>query len=217
MGRAPGRRRRGGTADRGRQPGRLPRRLRAAAGTAGRGSRRDVHRGGARDLEEIDTKWDDFFALDEQAAALYAQDTPASTDAADTLILNEGFGVYYELIDLTTALRESLEHRAEVAHTAAEDVQTRTTRIMVAVIVLGALLVFGTAFLVARRIIRPLGAVMDVATALAAGDLTKTSGVTQGGEVGRTAAALDEAIGKLRGVCRRWCRRRMRWRRRRRS
>src|SRR4051794_9068682 len=73
--------------------------------------------------DEIDAKWDDFFALDDQAAALYAQDTPASTDAADTLILNEGFGVYYELIDLTTALRESLVDRVHAAHTAAEDAQ----------------------------------------------------------------------------------------------
>jgi methyl-accepting chemotaxis protein len=150
--------------------------------------------------EEIDGKWDDFFALDDQAAALYAQDTPATTDAADALILDQGFGVYYELIDLTNALRDSLDHRVEQAHVAAEDEQARTTGIMIGVIVLGAVLVLGIAFMVARRITRPLGAVMDVATALAAGDLTKTSGVTQDDEVGRTAAALDEAIGNLREV-----------------
>jgi methyl-accepting chemotaxis protein len=150
--------------------------------------------------EEIDAKWDDFFALDEEAAALYAQNTPASTDAADTLILNEGFGVYYELIDLTTALRESLEKRVAAAHVAGEDRQATTTQIMIGIIILGALIVFGVAFTVARRITRPLAAVMDVATALAAGDLTKTSGVSQGDEVGRTAAALDEAVVDLRDV-----------------
>jgi methyl-accepting chemotaxis protein len=151
-------------------------------------------------VDEIDAKWDDFFALDEQAAALYAQDTAATTDAADNLILNQGFAVYYDLIDLTEALHGSLDQRVEAAYVAAEDTQTQTTRIMIAVIVLGALFVFGTAYLVARRIIRPLGAVMDVATALAAGDLTKTSGVSQDDEVGRTAAALDQAVGNLRGV-----------------
>ncbi|SNR71347.1 methyl-accepting chemotaxis protein [Blastococcus mobilis] len=150
--------------------------------------------------DEIDAKWDTFFTLDEQAAALYAQNTAATTDAADTLILNEGFGVYYELIDLTNALHESLENRVEVARLAAEDRQAQTTQIMIAVIVLGVFVVLGVAFAVARRITRPLGAVMDVATALAAGDLTRTSGVTQSDEVGRTAAALDEAIGSLRGV-----------------
>jgi methyl-accepting chemotaxis protein len=150
--------------------------------------------------EEIDGKWDAFFELDDQAVALYAQDTPATTDAADTLILNEGFGVYYELIDLTTALDESLDNRVAEAQQAAEDEQAQTTAIMIGVIVLGALVVAVVSLLVARRITRPLGAVMGVATALAAGDLTRTSGVSQGDEVGRTAAALDEAIANLRGV-----------------
>jgi methyl-accepting chemotaxis protein len=151
-------------------------------------------------IEQIDAKWDDFFTLDDQAAALYAQNTAVSTDAADTLILNEGFGVYYELIDLTTALRESLEKRVAGAHTAAESRQATTTEIMIGIIVIGALTVLGVAFMVARRITRPLAAVMGVATALAAGDLTKTSGVSQGDEVGRTAAALDEAVVNLREV-----------------
>jgi methyl-accepting chemotaxis protein len=150
--------------------------------------------------EEIDTKWDDFFALDDKAAALYAQNTPASTDAADEVILQSGFGVYYELIDLTTALRDSLEKRVAAAHTGAEDRRATTTQIMIGIIILGALVVLGIAVMVARRITRPLAAVMGVATALAAGDLTKTSGVSQGDEVGRTAAALDEAVVDLREV-----------------
>jgi methyl-accepting chemotaxis protein len=149
---------------------------------------------------DIDAKWDDFFALDEKAAALYAQNTPASTDAADEVILQSGFGVYYELIDLTTALRDSLDKRVAAAHVAAEGRQATTTRIMIGIIILGAMIVLGVAFLVARRITRPLAAVMGVATALAAGDLTKTSGVSQGDEVGRTAAALDEAVLDLREV-----------------
>ena len=150
--------------------------------------------------EEIDTKWDEFFALDDKAAALYAQDTPASTDAADEVILQSGFAVYYDLIDLTTGLRESLDKRVAAAHAAAESRQASTTHIMVAIIVLGALVVLAVAFMVARRITRPLAAVMGVAAALAAGDLTKTSGVRQGDEVGRTAAALDEAVVDLRKV-----------------
>ncbi|MBN1094544.1 methyl-accepting chemotaxis protein [Blastococcus sp. TML/M2B] len=151
-------------------------------------------------VEQIDARWDDFFALDDQAAALYAQDTPEAIDAADQVILQDGFGVYYDLLDLTSTLRESLDDRLADARTAADEQQARTTQIMVGVIVLGGALVLAVALAVARRITRPLGAVVDVATALAAGDLTRTSGVVQGDEVGRTAAALDEAIGTLRVV-----------------
>ncbi|CAA9230766.1 MAG: Methyl-accepting chemotaxis sensor/transducer protein, partial [uncultured Blastococcus sp.] len=148
--------------------------------------------------QQIEAKWGEFFALDEEAVALYAENTPASTDAGDVVVLQRGFDVYFELIDLTTTLRDSLAERTEAAKLAAEDRQERTTQIMVGAIVVGALLVLGVALLVARRITRPLGALMTVATALAAGDLTKTSGVTQNDEVGRTAAALDEALGSLR-------------------
>jgi methyl-accepting chemotaxis protein len=151
-------------------------------------------------FDKIKAKWDDFFAIDDKVVALYSQNTPASTDAADAMILGEGYGVYYEVIDLTVTLRDSLEKRSHAAHMAAKNQQAQTTAIMIGVILLGALVVLGIAFFVARRITRPLGAVMDVATALAAGDLTKTSGVTQSDEVGRTAAALDEAIGNLREV-----------------
>ena len=74
-------------------------------------------------VEQIDGKWDEFFELDEQAAALYAQNTPAAVETADEVILQSGFGVYYELIDLTTALRASLDERAEAARQAADDRQ----------------------------------------------------------------------------------------------
>jgi methyl-accepting chemotaxis protein len=151
-------------------------------------------------FKEITAKWDEFFALDNQVAALYAQNTPASTEAADALILGSGFDVYYAVTDLTHQLRDSVKARAHAASKAAADDQARTTKVMIAIIVLGALLVLGIAFAMARRITRPLGAVMSVATALAAGDLSRTSGVTQDDEVGRTAAALDEAIGNLREV-----------------
>ncbi|SFL95665.1 HAMP domain-containing protein, partial [Geodermatophilus ruber] len=156
--------------------------------------------GEAAIYDEILVKWDEFFAIDDQVVALFAQNTPQATETAEAMILNDSFGVYYEVIDLTAALRESLANRVDLAHTAAEDQQAQTTQIMIGIIVLGALLVLAAAFMVAQRITRPLGAVMDVATALAAGDLTKSSGVTQDDEVGRTAAALDEAVGHLRGV-----------------
>jgi methyl-accepting chemotaxis protein len=149
-------------------------------------------------FSKIQTDWDKFFAFDDKAVALYRQNSLASTNAADALILGDSYNVYFEIIKLTSSLRTSLEKRAAQATADADSQQTATTRLIAAAIVLGALVVFAVAFAVARRITRPLGAVMAVATALAAGDLTKNSGVTQGDEVGRTAAALDDAVAGLR-------------------
>jgi methyl-accepting chemotaxis protein len=148
----------------------------------------------------IQQQWTTFFGIDDKVAALYAQDTPATTDAADALITGDGYNVYFKVVDLTKKLRASVDKRLAAAITAAADQQASTTRIMIAVMVLGALVAVAVALLVGRRIVRPLAAVMDVATALAKGDLTRSSNVQQNDEVGRTAAALDEATAALREV-----------------
>jgi methyl-accepting chemotaxis protein len=144
--------------------------------------------------------WDTFFAFDDQVVALYNQDTPASTDAADALILGDSYNVYFEIIDLTAQLRQSVEQRLEQATRAADDQQATTTWIMISAGILGALAVLAIAVPVTRRIVRPLDAVVSVATAMAAGDLTRTTGVDRGDEVGRAAAALDAAQSSLRAV-----------------
>jgi methyl-accepting chemotaxis protein len=151
-------------------------------------------------FNRISTDWDKFFTLDDQVAALYAQDTPASTDAADALVLGDSYDVYFELIDLTHQLRQSLDERTAQAGAAAQDSQSSTSRTMILVVVLGALLVLGIALAVVRRIVRPLEAVRSVATALADGDLTRSSGVDRADEVGEVAAALDRAQVNLRGL-----------------
>ena len=103
--------------------------------------------------------------IDDKVVALYQQNTPASTDAADALILGDGYNVYYEIIKLTTTLRSSMEKRAAQATAAADAQQTsddpadRRGRSS-----LGRAGRAGRSpCVVARRIVRPLGAVMAVA------------------------------------------------------
>ncbi len=150
--------------------------------------------------EQIVDQWDTFFTVDDQAAALYAQGTPAATDAADALILDQGYGVYFDILELTGELRASLEQRVDEATAVAETQHRRTLWTMAAVVALGALVVAGLALAVARRVVRPLSAVTRVAEGLAAGDLTRRTGVVRDDEVGRAAAALDAAVEDLRGV-----------------
>ena len=150
--------------------------------------------------DRITTEWDRFFEIDGQVAALYSQNTPPTTEAADALILGDGYDVYFGIIDLTRELKESLQDRITAATAEAQSEATRTQWTMVAVVVLGALFVLGLALAIARRIVRPINAVASVAEALAAGDLTRTTGVSRDDEVGRAAAAIDAALGELRTV-----------------
>jgi len=151
-------------------------------------------------FRRIVTDWDKFFAFDDKAVALYQQNTAASTDAADALILGDSYKVYFEITDLTQKLRSSVENRAKLASAAADAQQSSTSSLIVGLIVAGSLLVLGVALAVARRIIRPLKAVTSLASAMADGDLTRVSGVHQNDEVGRMAAALDRAQESLREV-----------------
>ncbi len=62
----------------------------------------------------------------------------------------------------------------------------------------GIVLAVGLGLVVARSMARSVGRVQEVAQALAAGDLTKSSGLTTRDELGRMGADLDAAVGSLR-------------------
>ncbi|WP_448615010.1 methyl-accepting chemotaxis protein [Modestobacter sp. URMC 112] len=151
-------------------------------------------------FEQIQTQWDAYFAVDDQVVAAYRQGTPAGVEAGDALVLGDGYEVYFQVLELTAQLRESVDARTAAAGEAADVQQQRSLWIMVAAIVVGAIATLALAVAVARRIVRPLNAVVSVAAAVAAGDLTRTTGVQRGDEVGRAAAALDGAVADLREV-----------------
>ncbi|QTE28131.1 methyl-accepting chemotaxis protein [Pengzhenrongella sicca] len=64
----------------------------------------------------------------------------------------------------------------------------------------GSVLALALGVLVTRSLTSGIRKVKYVADGLAAGDLTRSSGLTQGDEVGQTAAALDHASANLKGL-----------------
>ncbi|MBB4754899.1 methyl-accepting chemotaxis protein [Actinoplanes lobatus] len=66
------------------------------------------------------------------------------------------------------------------------------------VLALGVLLSLLVGFRVAARVSKTVQAVSRLADKLAEGDLTGTSGVRSGDEIGQMASSLDEAVGRLR-------------------
>jgi methyl-accepting chemotaxis protein len=64
----------------------------------------------------------------------------------------------------------------------------------------GLAIAIGVGLLVARGLVRGVRRVQEVAEALAAGDLTKSSGLTTKDELGRMGASLDDAVETLRSV-----------------
>ncbi len=148
----------------------------------------------------IEDQWAAFFVVDSQAVAAYAADGEAAVETGDQLILGPGWDVYYEVFVLTAELRDSVGARVAAAATAADEQRAQARLVMIVAILLGAIATCALALVVSRRIVRPLGAVVEVAEAMAAGDLTRTTGVARADEVGRAAAALDSAVADLRAV-----------------
>jgi methyl-accepting chemotaxis protein len=68
----------------------------------------------------------------------------------------------------------------------------------IVLLVIGLALALGLGLMVARGIVRTLTRVKDVCLALAAGDLTRTTGLTSRDEPGQIGRALDAALGRLR-------------------
>jgi methyl-accepting chemotaxis protein len=161
----------------------------------------DVLDAGERDtFEQIRSTWDDFFAADDQAVAAYEQGTPAGTDAGDAVILGAVYDAYYQLLQLTEQLHGSVEQRVQAESVAAQDARTGALWTVGGALAAGLLGVLALAWWVSGRMVGGLHRLRDTAVAMAAGDLTRSSGVRRADEVGDTAVALDEALGTLRAT-----------------
>jgi methyl-accepting chemotaxis protein len=125
--------------------------------------------------------------------------TAAGDTAGWTQLRNE------QVTPLMTGLVDSLDGLTQDRSAAAADdaanaqsAYESTRAVLLATLVLGVLLAVGLGILVARSIVGRLRKLQAAVTGLAAGDLTVTTGVDAGDEVGRTAALLDSALVDLR-------------------
>jgi methyl-accepting chemotaxis protein len=87
---------------------------------------------------------------------------------------------------------------ASTAAAAARSSSTSSRILSIVLLGVGLLLALGLGMLVAGAIVRPLTRVREVCDALAAGDLTRSTGLTSRDEPGRMGQALDAAMGRLR-------------------
>jgi methyl-accepting chemotaxis protein len=149
-------------------------------------------------LTGIESTWKTYTALvqDELFPLGFADDMTAWIKVRDT-----------KSLPLTTKLGELLataekaEKADAVTMAGAAQAQYHRSRILVIGLLAGGLvLAVGLGIFTSRRIMRSLGKVKDVADALAAGDLTHTTGLTSGDEPGQMGRALDSAVQNLRST-----------------
>ncbi len=142
--------------------------------------------------------------LDEYVAAVDEKLGPfaAKQDLAGWLKMNND-EVSLIAEGISSALGEIVESEDAEASDEAADAESayETARFTaIAVLLVGAALCLGIGLVVARSIASNVNRVRGVAEALAAGDLTATSGVTSSDEVGQMSASLDDATASLRSL-----------------
>jgi len=150
--------------------------------------------------DEILAGWDAFFAADDDVVALYAQDTPETTAQADDLIVGDAYAIYFDILDDTATLLDSVDHRVEDAQAATNAMAARALATLVVSIALAAAVVVALALVLSRKVLRGVTAVDRSLKALADGDLTVPADVSSRDEMGDMARSLHTAQDALRAL-----------------
>lgn len=103
-----------------------------------------------------------------------------------------------KMMNALTALVGTEQQGGEAALAKTKSTYLNDRLVAVATLATGFVLALGLGLLVSRRITRALRCVQSVVQALARGDRTTTSGLSSRDDVGRTGAALDDAIASVR-------------------
>ncbi len=162
-------------------------------------------------LEEVDTSvldaderaafdrlrpaWDEFFRWDDQVIEWLQ---PGTTEAIATALTSINGGpagaAYDQIIGIADEIATSTNERnADILEEQAA-AERRATALMVVTGLVAAALAGVMALLLSRAVLSPLTRIRAVADAMKARDLTVRTGLTSASELGRTGAALDEAV-----------------------
>ncbi|MGA2545166.1 MAG: methyl-accepting chemotaxis protein [Rectinemataceae bacterium] len=94
------------------------------------------------------------------------------------------------------ALRETGDAASESAHA-----QSRSISLVLSAVIIGAVILYvAIAFLIIRSITKPLGGLVAAVGKIGDGDLTVTTGISTGDELGKIAASVDGLVVDLRSL-----------------
>ncbi|MCC4594279.1 methyl-accepting chemotaxis protein [Xanthomonas campestris pv. phormiicola] len=105
-----------------------------------------------------------------------------------------------ELDALMSELGEVKEANASKANDATDEIYSSGTKTMIAIIIGGVLLGVGLGFFISRSVTKPIGKAVDVANALAEGDLSMVIESTSKDEAGQLLMAMRRMVEKLQQV-----------------
>jgi methyl-accepting chemotaxis protein len=153
-----------------------------------------------KDWSALRPAWDDFFRWDDQVSAWLREGDAGSLKAIESINGGDAGAAYNQIFGIADTVTESAQERVDVLNDKQQDAQSRTTAMLVAISLAGAVLAVVFAVVATRSVVRPLRKIQDVSEAIANRDLTHTTDLTGTDETGTAGAAVDAAVTRMRSL-----------------
>ncbi|CTP91478.1 methyl-accepting chemotaxis protein [Xanthomonas graminis] len=151
-------------------------------------------------LARFDTVWKDYLLHRGRFVEKVAREPLQHTSPELIDLSGKVRGASDELDLLMSELAAIKETRAAEASAETHAIHVSSARMLTAIIVGGVLLGVGMGFFISRSVTKPIGKAVDVANALAEGDLSVLIEVKSKDEAGQLLLAMQRMVGKLQQV-----------------
>ncbi len=141
-------------------------------------------------LADIVRLWDEFFVADDAVVALYQQGTEQAKMQADAQIVGPVYDIYFQIIELTQDLNDSLTERANEADARIQVSQMRSRLLSLLLLVVGSSVLLWICVRIGRDIRTNATNLKDALALFAAGDLTFTLNIKTQDEFGEMSSSL---------------------------
>ena len=146
-------------------------------------------------IERISSDWESYTKINKEILAI---SRAGDTLGAMAMIKGDAKVVFDEISELT---QELVEFNTAVAKESVENsasVYSRTRVVLLAVIGFAVIICIGAAFLITRSIVKPINRLINVADALALGDVSVSVDANSNDEIGQLMASFDRMIQSIR-------------------
>jgi methyl-accepting chemotaxis protein len=152
-------------------------------------------------FEGLEPAWDDFFSWDEKLDEWLAADTrPAIAKTMTSVNGGEASEAYGKVLEITAALDESVNARAETLRAEVAEVRTTALTMLGIALTLAVMVAVLMGVWVTRSVVGPLAVVVGALRRLADRDLTTSVDLKRRDELGRLGEAVNETAASLRAT-----------------
>jgi methyl-accepting chemotaxis protein len=147
---------------------------------------------------ELKPAWDDFFQWDDKIMKMLASDDQAGrAEAMNNINGGPASESYGKVLDVTGALDESVNARADQMRADAVQVRETSLQVLGVTLLLAVILALVMGLGVTRSVVRPLAVVVGALDRLARRDLTARAGLSRKDELGKLGDAVDRTAESL--------------------